>query len=302
MPGIITQQRVKDATVGFQTVFNKAMQETPSDWPKVAMKTQSQSAKEVYAWLQNTFGMKELIGEAIIEGLKGSSYELPNKEFHDTKAVKQADLERDNEGIYSPMFAMMGAGASRAYEELVFDRLVNGFTLKGYDDKAFFHASHPTGYKSETFSNLGTKKISGANFDAARQALRKVKAANGKPWGFGRKLLLVVSPTYETTARHFLNDEFASGGETNPYRGAAELLVTSFTLENEHAWFLLEVGWPVKPLLLQEEKPVTITSVNSPDDSYVLLNHEFLYQAYGRYNAGYGLPQMAWGSTGADAA
>lgn len=302
MPGIITQQRVRDATVGFQTIFNKAMQETPADWQKVAMKTSSSSAKEVYAWLSNTFGMKELIGEAVIEGLKGESYELPNKEFHDTKSVKEADIERDNEGIYAPMFAMMGAGAARAYEEIVFDRLVNGFTLKGYDGKTFFATDHTTGHKTVTYSNKGTKKFSAANFDTARIALRTVKAANGKAWGFGRKLLLVVSPTYETTARHVLNDELTSGGESNPYRGAAELLVTSFTSENEHAWFLLEVGWPVKPLLMQEEKPVTITSVNSPDDSHVLLHHEFLYQAYGRYNAGYGLPQMAYGSTGADAA
>lgn len=298
----ITAQKVKDATVGFQTIFNKAMQESPTDWTKVAMKTVSSAAKEVYAWLQNTFGMKELVGEIIIDGLKTDAYELPNKEFHDTKSVKEADLERDNEGIYAPMFQMLGAGAGRSYEELVFDRLVNGFTNKGYDGKAFFHATHPTGYGNTTYSNLGTKKFSAANFGDARTALRTVKAANGKAWGFGRKLLLVVSPKYETTARHVLNDELMAGGESNPYKGAAELLVTSFTSANEDAWFLLEVGWPVKPLILQEEKAPSITSVNSPGDSYVLLNHEFLYQAYGRYNAGYGLPQMAWGSTGADAA
>jgi phage major head subunit gpT-like protein len=298
----ITTAKIREVTAGFQTTFNKTMQETASDWSKVAMKTFSSAAKEVYGWLENTFGMKELIGEINIESIKASSYELPNREFHDTKKVKEADLQRDNEGIYAPMFQMMGMGASRGYEELVFETLVRGFTQRCYTGKAFFATNHPTGCKNATFSNLGTKKFSGANFDAARVALRTVKAANDKPWGFGQKLLLVVSPKYETAAKHVLNDENTTGGETNPYRGAAELLVTSFTLENEDAWFLLEVGWPVKPLILQEEQAVAINSVNSPGDSYVMLNHEYLFQAYGRYNAGYGLPQMAWGSTGADAA
>lgn len=298
----ISTARLAQVTAGFQTTFNKAMQESPSLWQRVAMRTPSNSAKEIYGWLQNNFGMKELLGEIEIDSLEAQDYELKNLSWHDTKGVDQADIERDNEGIYTPAFQMMGAGANRAYDILTFRRLLEGFANVCYTGKTFFNTAHPTGKKGVTFSNKGTKKFSGANFDAARTAIQTVPAANGDPWGFGTKLLVVCSPQWQTAVTHVFNDEKTTGGETNPYRNAAEILVSPYLQANPDAWFVLEVGWPVKPLLMQEEKAITIASANKPDDSYVILNHQFLYQAYGRYNAGYGLPQMAWGSTGADAA
>jgi phage major head subunit gpT-like protein len=298
----ITSARLATVTAGFQTTFNKAQQEAPSQWARIAMRTTSNSAKEIYGWLQNNFGMKELIGEIEIEGLETLDYELANKEFHDTKAVKQADIERDNEGIYAPMFQMMGMGANRAYDILVFKRLLEGFTNVCYTGKTFFNTAHPTGKKGVTFSNKGTKKWSAANFEAARTFLQTVPTANGDPWGFGTKLLVICSPQYQSQVHHVLKDDKTTGGESNPYKDTAEYLVSPYLQTNPDAWFLLEVGWPVLPILLQEEKKITIASANKPDDSYVILNHQFLFQAYGRYNAGYGLPQMAYGSTGADAA
>lgn len=298
----ITSARLQAVTAGFQTIFNKALQENPALWMKFAMKTTSNSAEEIYGWLANNFGMKELIGEIEIEGLKAEDYKLANKEFHDTKAIKQADLERDNEGIYAPLFQMMGMGANRAYDILAAKRLMEGFTNPCYTGKAFFATNHPTGQKGVTFSNKGTKKLSAANFSEAKAAIKSVKAANGDPWGFGLNLQLQVSPKWEDTAKHILKDSLTTGGESNVHKDSAELLVNPYLAAAEDNWFLMEVGWPVKPILIQEEKPIAIASANQPTDSYVILNHQFLFQAYGRYNAGYGLPQMAWGSTGADAA
>ena len=45
-----------------------------------------------------------------------------------------------------------------------------------------------------------------------------------------------------------------------------------------------------------------LVTLTQPDSDHVFKKHEFLYQAYGRYNAGYGLPELAFGSTGVDAA
>ena len=57
-----------------------------------------------------------------------------------------------------------------------------------------------------------------------------------------------------------------------------------------------------KLLILQDRETIAIHTVNQPDTEYVLKNDAYLYVAKGRYNAGYGMPAMAWGSTGADAA
>jgi len=43
-------------------------------------------------------------------------------------------------------------------------------------------------------------------------------------------------------------------------------------------------------------------ALDDPRSEHVLLKKEFLHQAYRRGNVGYGLPELAYGSTGADAA
>ena len=67
---------------------------------------------------------------------------------------------------------------------------------------------------------------------------------------------------------------------------------------NDTNWFLLETAFPIRPLILQVEKEPTFASLTNPDSDHVFKRHEFLYQTYGRYNGGYGLPQLAVGSTG----
>lgn len=302
MAKVITSARLQAVTAGFQTAFNRVFQGGQTQWSKVASKTTSSSAKEIYGWLANTFGMKQVIGEIEIEGITAQDYELVNLDFHDTKAIKENDLKDDREGVYTPMFEMMGMGANRAYDEIVFDRLSNGFTAKGYDGKAFFHAAHPVGDKAKTtFSNLGTKKWSATNYKAALAAIKTVKAANGKPWGFGQKLVVVCHPSIEMDVRAVLFNEKNANGASNELRNSADICVSGL-LTNPDAWFILETGWPVLPILLQERETIAITSCNQPNDSYVMTNHQYLFQAWGRYNAGYGIPAMAWGSTGADPA
>jgi phage major head subunit gpT-like protein len=63
-------------------------------------------------------------------------------------------------------------------------------------------------------------------------------------------------------------------------------------------WFLFDAGYPVKPFIFQVEKETALVALNQPGDDHVFKHHEFLYQAYGRYNAGYGLPELAYGSDG----
>jgi len=38
--------------------------------------------------------------------------------------------------------------------------------------------------------------------------------------------LLIVPPSLEAAALKLLNSEYAAGGETNPWKGTAELMVT----------------------------------------------------------------------------
>lgn len=72
---------------------------------------------------------------------------------------------------------------------------------------------------------FGSKQtLDAAAYAAARAALMGMKGDYGKPLGIMPNLL-VVPPALESAGRKILNSELGSGGETNEWKGTAELLV-----------------------------------------------------------------------------
>ncbi|MDD9731197.1 Mu-like prophage major head subunit gpT family protein [Mameliella sp. AT18] len=71
----------------------------------------------------------------------------------------------------------------------------------------------------------GSKQTLDASaYAAGRAALSGMKGDYGRPLGLMSNLL-VVPPSLESAGRKILNSEYASGGETNEWKGTAELLV-----------------------------------------------------------------------------
>jgi phage major head subunit gpT-like protein len=71
----------------------------------------------------------------------------------------------------------------------------------------------------------GSKQtLNAAAYATARPTLTGMKGDYGRPLGLMPNLL-IVPPALESAARKILNSEYASGGETNEWKGTAELLV-----------------------------------------------------------------------------
>ena len=71
----------------------------------------------------------------------------------------------------------------------------------------------------------GSKQtLDGAHYATARAAVSSMKGDYGRPLGLTPNLL-VVPPSLESAGRKILNSENAAGGETNEWKGTAELLV-----------------------------------------------------------------------------
>lgn len=71
----------------------------------------------------------------------------------------------------------------------------------------------------------GSKQtLNAANYAAGRAALSGMKGDYGRPLGLTPRLL-VVPPALESAALKIVNSEFAAGGETNEWKGTAEVLV-----------------------------------------------------------------------------
>lgn len=96
-----------------------------------------------------------------------------------------------------------------------------------FDNKEFVYGTDAranVGFGFWQFSWGSKQTLNAANYAIARAALTGMKGDYGRPLGLMPNLL-VVPPALESAARKLLNSENAAGGETNEWKGTAELLV-----------------------------------------------------------------------------
>ena len=113
------------------------------------------------------------------------------------------------------------------FEFVAKDRLTDDtvFTNKKFQYGA--DARGNTGYGFWQMAWGSKQALNAANYAIARAALSGMKGDYGRPLGL-KPGLLVVPPSLESAARKLLNSEYAAGGETNEWKGTAELMVTSW--------------------------------------------------------------------------
>ena len=279
---IITTANLRTLNRGFRTLFLDAYQGGAPMVGKLAMRTTSSSKEEFYGWLGAVPGMRELIGEVHIRNIVDHNFSIANKEFESTIGVKRAEIERDRFGIYNPLFQAMGIAARQHPDELLADKMIAGFTELSYTGTAFFGANHaPKGAKKTKFSNKGTKKLSAANFRTAKQNIKSRLNAEGRPMNLGIDLVLIVSPTYEDTAREILLADRNANGATNTDKGTAKLEVWPQLAANEHAWFLFEMGYPVKPFIHQVRSRPIVRSFDRSDNESAVMHNRFVFAVDG---------------------
>lgn len=290
----ITTQTLRNLRIGFKTDFQNAFDAVPKLKDRVAKTIMSSTSSNVYGWLKGLSGMREWLGDRVVDNLSEAEYTLANKHFEKTIGVDRNHIEDDVLGIYSDSFQLLGDGAARLPEELVWGLLKAGFTTNCWDGQYFFDTDHPVMLadgtmgtyantdggagapwflmctnrplrpiifqerKPPTFTSKdreedenvfnnrqfvygvdmrcnvgyglpqlawGSKQtLNAANYAVARAGIQNMKADGGGPLALTPNLL-VVPPSLESAGRKLLNSEYAAGGETNEWKGTAELLV-----------------------------------------------------------------------------
>ncbi len=308
---MLTSARLAAIFIGFNAAFKAGLHGAATPLGEAVLETKSTQEEEAYEWLNTIGGLQAFSGEGKFDDLTSSGYRIKNREYQRGVSVKAINIARDRESIYKPSFEMLGQRANSHKDELIAELLIAGFTEKDYTTKNFFdtdklHAPNVKGGTTGTakFTNKGTKKISAANYEAARLNIIARLDREGKPLRLGKKLKLIVGSNAYNTARDIVVTDTLSGGGKNPNAGTAELVLMPEidASANPHAWFLVDCGMPVKALIFQDEVPVRLESQTGTGSDVVFEKKVYRYQAYGSRGAGYGLPQLAWGSTGADAA
>lgn len=221
----ITRVNLDNLYTGFSARFNGALLGYTPRWERVAMLAPSTTAQNQYAWLGQMKGMREWVGDRHIAALARDGYKIENLPFENTVRVKRTDIEDDNYGTYSPMFADLGQTAAEQPDLLVYGLLAGAFTTECYDGQYFVDTDHP------------------------------VLAADGS------------STTYSNSG----------GGSGTP-------------------WFLMCTKKAVKPLIFQDRKKPNLVRKDKEDDDNTFLAGDFVYGVDMRCNAGFGLPQLVYGS------
>ena len=140
---IVSQASLDALRVGFKAEFQRALTMAPPMKDRVAMMVKSSTFESRYGWLKKLSGMREWIGPRVADNLEESSYSIQNRHFEKTVVVDRNDIEDDNLGQYSTMFAEMGELTAALPEQLVWGLLNAGFTTSCFDGQFFFSTTHP---------------------------------------------------------------------------------------------------------------------------------------------------------------
>jgi phage major head subunit gpT-like protein len=313
----INQANLTDLYRGYRVLFDEALQGASPVSDDLVMNVPSNNNEEKYVWLGAVPGMRKLVDEVQIKNLAASDWVIENEEFEDTVAVRQRDIENDRYGIYNPFFASLGQAARFEQDILVFQCLLSGFSTPDYTGSSFFATGKIRTPGDAGFSNIlsttgdfqAHAPLNTFSYRAARANLMSRVNAAGRPMNLGRKLVLVCGAALEPIARAILvadtviqanpsNDALAA--VTNIDKGTAQIMTSALidASSTPYAWFLLETGLMLKPIAWQMNKAPVLTALTQPDSDHVFKKHEFLYQAYGRFNAGYLFSDLAFGSKG----
>ncbi|MFN3752368.1 MAG: Mu-like prophage major head subunit gpT family protein [Thiobacillus sp.] len=140
---IITPALLTALRTGFSKAFQDALAATQTDWEKIATRVPSSSASNTYGWLNQFPTLREWVGDRVLKDMAAQAYQVQNKLYEGTVAVKRTDIEDDNVGVYTPLFAEMGRAAKAHADQLVFGLLAAGETTTCYDGQNFFDTDHP---------------------------------------------------------------------------------------------------------------------------------------------------------------
>lgn len=143
-----------------KTRFNAGLALSPDDWKKIAKPMPSDGKSNTYAWLSQFPTFREWVGSRLHKKAAETAYAVANRKFEATLDVERTDIEDDNFGHYGALAESQGQSAKDLMNDLVFQKVVEGFTTVCYDGQYFFDTDHPVAPNEDgtgvavSFSNM----------------------------------------------------------------------------------------------------------------------------------------------------
>jgi phage major head subunit gpT-like protein len=297
---IVNSDTLAAIRTDFEAIFLESYQGYTARWEEMATPFPANSQFLDLSWIGEVPAMKQWVDMKVLEGLRRFRYAIENVDWEATIEVDRNSIEDDQMGIYRPRIQGLAQEGKRHPDDLLSVLLDTGHTGLAFDGSAFFYASRVVG-DSGTINNIvsgtgSTQAQFAADLTSALALMRGFKNDRGKPYNPSLdQLLVVVPPALEIPAKQTLNAAIITQ-TTNIFVGLANLWVNPYlgaVASHTKAWYLLNVGGPIKPLALSQRKLPQFVSLDNPNSDTVFKQRKYLYGVEGRYNAGYLLPWSA---------
>jgi phage major head subunit gpT-like protein len=244
--------------------------------------------------------VRKWIGNRVINNLVKKGLTVAPDPFELTIGVKVSELETDRLGLIRPRIQDMTSEMAKHPERLFIDLLAKGFENLCWDGQYFFDTDHPVEVNGtvQSVSNMSTAEFSAEALAAALSEMSSlVRDGDGEPLEIGATDLVVPPQLYDAALRAVNADIIE--GTTNVRKGVVKVHVAKRLAKYPTRWFLLDCSREIRGIVVQVAKTPVFVAMDAPEDEARFMQSECRYGVDAKYGAGYGLWQLAWGSTGA---
>lgn len=259
--------------------YARLKQDMDTTWiPLISNFFPSDQESETYKWLGQVPAMREWVGGRQAKGFLENGLTIKNKKFEATLEVLVDEIRRDKTAQVMIRVGELAQRVNAHWAKLITELIVNGGSLKAYDNKTFFAANHAEG-KSGSQENLIDVEVvnedapTAGEFEgailAAVEQLYKLKDNEGEPINENaRQFLVMVGPHHFSKAAAALQNAViidAGQGRTNTIvnlAGYSFQLAPSARLSEVGAkFFLFRTDSDTKAFIRQEEEAVTVAAI-----------------------------------------
>lgn len=203
----ITAPVLQSINDGVTLAYNSQLWATTSIYPAFTFESPSTGDAEVYPRLDMIKGLREWVGDRVVNNLSLVTFRIVNRAFEETIGIRREDIEDDKYGFLTPVAAQLGENAARYPDLLIAQMMLAGHTTASYDGQNYFDTAHPT-FTSTGAATTALNYVTGSSpawflFDTKR-VLKPIILQRRKPFQ-------VISKFAPSDPQVFFNREFEWG-------------------------------------------------------------------------------------------
>lgn len=297
-----TGQNLQIYFTGLQVSWQGAYDQEETFYEQISTVLPSDTELEQYGWMDKIGQLKQWIGPRTVNALPTRTRTITNIDFERTDSIPRNKFEDDKLGLYTFQAKDMGQATAKLHDLQLVAMLQGPVTTSTgtaatgnpvcFDGQAFWSGAHPVDIDNPagplgTFSNdLTTLALTPTNYGSARASMRAFLGRDGIPLGI-RPKLLIVPPQLEEAAKQIINSSTIApallangtqvGGQDNPWKGTARILVIDELANQPKVWYLIDDTRSIRPFVTQVRRAPQFVYLIEPQNPNVFFNKEYVF-------------------------